>query len=148
MLAEEVKPVATLTQALYDKWLEAIPTYNKGAEALRDPDSGGGPSFCCLGVLADIIDPTKWSPYGWKYSEDETQDGLLVVEVTDAEEDTWESKYREHQDLYDDDFQVSFIAGLPKKMQDQLATINDSSVTWEPVIEFIKENVHPVPELL
>src|SRR6185503_10300407 len=42
------------------KWLEALRSgrYQQATDVLRDESN----CFCCLGVLADIIDPTGWSP--------------------------------------------------------------------------------------
>lgn len=49
-----------LDPALKAKWLEALRSgkYQQGRGGLRDENN----CFCCLGVLMDIVDPTKWSP--------------------------------------------------------------------------------------
>lgn len=43
------------------KWLAALRNgaYKQTTKHLRD-DTG----FCCLGVLCDVIDPSKWTPEG------------------------------------------------------------------------------------
>ena len=43
------------------KWLDALRSgkYKQGRGILRRPDG----SFCCLGVLCDIIDPNGWDEY-------------------------------------------------------------------------------------
>lgn len=40
------------------KWIKALRSgkYEQGRERLRSPHG-----FCCLGVLCDIVDPSKWS---------------------------------------------------------------------------------------
>lgn len=41
-----------------EKWLEALRSgkYKQGKNHLQDNDN----NFCCLGVLCDIYDPSKW----------------------------------------------------------------------------------------
>jgi len=43
------------------KWVEALRSgmYEQGRSYLRSGDS-----FCCLGVLCDVVDATKWSGAG------------------------------------------------------------------------------------
>lgn len=40
------------------QWLEALRSgkYKQGRGMLRTPEN----SFCCLGVLCDVVDPNKW----------------------------------------------------------------------------------------
>lgn len=47
---------------LKTKWTDALRSgrYSQGQEVLRSVDD----KFCCLGVAADIIDPTGWGPGG------------------------------------------------------------------------------------
>jgi len=50
------------------KWLEALRSgkYQQGRQALRNRDQ----QFCCLGVLCDVVDDSKWNvafPVGNKY---------------------------------------------------------------------------------
>jgi hypothetical protein len=47
-----------MKQALKDKWLAALRdgNYEQGTYFLRTADE----KFCCLGVLCDIVDPSKW----------------------------------------------------------------------------------------
>lgn len=54
-----------------DKWVIALRSgdYKQGKYKLRNADD----SFCCLGVLCDIVDPTKWivdEPAPYSYSHD------------------------------------------------------------------------------
>lgn len=43
-----------------DKWVEALRSgkYQQTTRVLRRGDS-----FCCLGVLCDVVDPTKWKKW-------------------------------------------------------------------------------------
>lgn len=47
------------------KWLAALRSgkYKQGKYALKRvlPEEEGGTTFCCLGVLCDIVDSTKWT---------------------------------------------------------------------------------------
>lgn len=44
------------------KWLTALRSgeYKQGRNFLRQTNPNGKDRFCCLGVLCDIVDPTKW----------------------------------------------------------------------------------------
>lgn len=44
------------------KWIETLLSgkYKQGTGALRKADEGRGDTFCCLGVLCDIMDPENW----------------------------------------------------------------------------------------
>ena len=46
-----------------DKWIAALRSgkYKQGTGCLRDIDSN---AFCCMGVLCDIVDDSKWQPDG------------------------------------------------------------------------------------
>lgn len=47
------------------KWVEALRSgkYKQGKNHLRNKDD----TFCCLGVLCDIVNETKWKPYANDY---------------------------------------------------------------------------------
>jgi hypothetical protein len=69
------------------KWLAALRSgqYEQGRCALRT-DEGGQRRYCCLGVLCDLIDPTKWligapgSPVAYQH---DTSTGLPSPEVAE-----------------------------------------------------------------
>lgn len=48
-----------MNEELKTKWLEALRSgrYEQGRGCLRDLED----KYCCLGVLCDVIDPTKWN---------------------------------------------------------------------------------------
>jgi hypothetical protein len=56
---QKPREVVKLPADIKAKWLEALRSgrYEQGRGHLRTSDD----KFCCLGVLLDIIDPTKWS---------------------------------------------------------------------------------------
>lgn len=49
-----------MNQEIKAKWVAALRSgqYKQGKECLRNEEN----HFCCLGVLCDIIDNTKWRP--------------------------------------------------------------------------------------
>lgn len=53
---------------LKQRWVEALRSdkYKQGRKRLRNPDYQD--EFCCLGVLADLIDPEAWHGHLW-YTE-------------------------------------------------------------------------------
>ena len=47
---------------LKTKWLEALRSgeYEQANRSLRRVDAAGGCSYCCLGVLCDVVNPKGW----------------------------------------------------------------------------------------
>ena len=63
-MSEPSRPISTdqkMDPELKAKWLKALRSgrYKQGRGALRDENN----CYCCLGVLGDIFDPSKWSTY-------------------------------------------------------------------------------------
>lgn len=52
-------------EALLKKWIAALRSgkYKQTREALARMEDGEK-KFCCLGVLCDLVDPTKWENFG------------------------------------------------------------------------------------
>ncbi len=52
-----------MNKEVKDKWIEALESgkYKQGQENLRKGDK-----YCCLGVLCDIIDTSKWYSYDFE----------------------------------------------------------------------------------
>lgn len=50
-----------MKRKIRNKWLEALRSgrYKQGRKFLRNNDC-----YCCMGVLCDVIDPTKWEAFG------------------------------------------------------------------------------------
>lgn len=44
-----------MTQETFDKWVAALGEYTQGEGHLRIDNT-----YCCLGVLADVLDPNGW----------------------------------------------------------------------------------------
>jgi hypothetical protein len=72
--------VVKLPADIKAKWLEALRSgrYKQGRTYLRNADN----EFCCLGVLCDIIDPTRWEllSQGKAYKWDD-EVGVLPVSL-------------------------------------------------------------------
>lgn len=61
-----------MTKELKDQWLTALRSgeYKQGKGTLKQQQSPGTSdcTYCCLGVLCDIVGPENWSPtYSGKY---------------------------------------------------------------------------------
>lgn len=63
-----------MNKELKDKWVEALRSgrYQQGKFRLKRPEDN---TFCCLGVLCDIMDPSRWTEgqKGCGYKDDHNQ---------------------------------------------------------------------------
>ena len=118
-----------------EKWLAALRSgkYRKGAHALRaEYEDDDGPSFCCLGVACDLIDPDAWNDFeygkiGWGDESALSTElpftyGLPLVLTSDID---GKSDYGD----------------VEIKTGEAIARINDNSNTFEDVIRFIEKNL-------
>lgn len=100
------------------KWIKAMRSgkYKKGNILLRGfaPDSE---SFCAQGVLLDILDPEGWN----SLKDKDVHKFAMGASAID-----WD-KRRE--------------LGITDRDHFQISMINDKSETFEPVIEYIQENM-------
>lgn len=104
------------------KWLEALRSgnYKQGTGRLRKADN----SYCCLGVLCDVIDPTKWMNtedtyhcYGYRIDD---------------------PQFHVYSALSDN--QLKEI-GLPSYDMWELIRRNDRSSSFTDVIKYIEEHL-------
>ena len=107
------EPDYILTQDDFDGWIEDLPKAKKGKGAFCNAED----EKCCLGVLAermgDLSEERNW--LGCRYiSRDPLAFGLAVR-------------------------CGNYLYGLDEKTQKELAHINDTSDTFEPVIEHIQK---------
>lgn len=73
-----MKPTEAEVQLL-TKWVEALESgkYQQGRNRLRNFDR-----FCCVGVLCDVVDPTKWVYLGdWGVDVWDGEDGSVHPSV-------------------------------------------------------------------
>lgn len=75
-----------MNREIKKKWLEALRSgnYKQGSHRLRD-----GNTFCCLGVLCDIIDPDGWRKFEGQYYHGESS-GVLpkpICSICEIQED-------------------------------------------------------------
>ncbi len=106
-----------MNKELKDRWIAALRsgTYKQGHRCLRNTNN----EYCCLGVLCDIVDNTKWKkktgPYYVKY------------EVNN----------------------VSFAPAhmLDDNMQRKLSTLNDDAVPFCTIANYIEKHI-PCEEVI
>jgi hypothetical protein len=117
---EEAKQYKKLKPEFKAKWLEALRSgkYAQTQQCLKD-DSG----FCCLGVAADIIDPSTWvmRPRDDFYS---------FVDPSGNKVSSWFNQY-----LYN-------VTGLDSDAESILMQMNDDNgSTFEQIADWIEENL-------
>ena len=99
------------------RWLEALRSgkYQQGRYVLRTADN----TYCCLGVLCDLLDPSKWTKgditipggYYWQY---EGWGGSLPLMAK---------------------------TGLGADTLNRLIKLNDVGTGFEPIAQWIEENL-------
>ena len=96
------------------KWIAALRSgeYQQGQYALRTPDN----KFCCLGVLCDVVDPTKWG-HDYSYSYDGNWDDVLIPSGLSSE------------------------LGIGFATQDILSKKNDDGYSFNEIAEWVEENL-------
>lgn len=99
------------------KWIEALRggKYKQGKEQLRQSDD----SFCCLGVLCDIIDPVQWREVSSGYRFRGREFAALSFPPPD----------------------VSERVGLPRHIQDAVAAMNDEGSSFAEIADYIEAHV-------
>lgn len=104
---------------LKTKWLAALRSgdYLQGRAVLRNRDR-----YCCLGVLCDLVDDTKWG-------EDEDGGFVYIGSFDDAPCTTMPPDR-----IYD-------TAGIDLDIAHDLATSNDNGDTFEQIAEWIEEHL-------
>lgn len=107
--------------SIKQEWVAALRSgkYKQGREKLRTDDN-----FCCLGVLCDIVDNTKWVAPDFKLIElfdgvgyaykDPDQINYTTISVHDKENNCLQSK---------------------------LGEMNDTGKTFDEIADWIEENV-------
>lgn len=97
-------------------WVDALRSgrYQQGQEALRS----GKHTFCCLGVLCDLVDQDQWGSH---------------------HEGAWYFKYEEIYGMPDD---VTFIAtGISREEAQELADMNDGGTGFSEIANYIEEHL-------
>lgn len=96
------------------KWLEALRSgrYEQGQGYLKNKKN----KFCCLGVLCDLVDPTKWA---YTYSA-----------MSYEESRTWLP------------YSIKDMTRLVQMLvEDQLASMNDQGISFKEIANYIEENL-------
>lgn len=109
-----------MNKELKDKWIAALRSgeYEQGRGSLYHPPSD---KYCCLGVLARIVDPTSINHYGG---------GVFTA----ADEASISNVYLPTS--------VYMAAGLQGDMQIKLTVMNDSGrKSFTEIADWIEENI-------
>lgn len=110
------------------KWIEALESgeYEQGQGGLRIEDEGGPDKFCCLGVLADIINPD-----GWQTPQDPSWcSGKRIYCYEFMNEGT---------DFIPDN--IAYEIGLSSDHQAELANMNDEGKKFHEIAEEIRKRL-------
>jgi hypothetical protein len=106
------------------KWVEALRSgkYEQGRLQLRTHDN----KFCCLGVLCDIVDSSKWKPAD---VDDEYYNGYFYDGIREGSPLT----YRILPD--------SLLEQVGCRMEAYLSNANDNHDTFEQIADYIEREV-------
>lgn len=101
------------------KWVEALRSgkYKQALQVLRDTDEG---AYCCLGVLCDIIDSSRWDSDGYYLG-------------TDSDEET------EYEDMPPES--ILEVSGLRHDQAEKLASMNDNGIPFTGIAELIEKDL-------
>lgn len=93
MTTSSSKTVHGMSEDLKDRWVAALRSgkYEQGTGQLR---LGG--TFCCLGVLCDVVDPGRWVGNDWEDERGDRSDFLPPSEVMSVDL----ANHLMHENLY------------------------------------------------
>lgn len=106
---------------LKKKWIGALQSgqYKKGIGCLRDLED----NYCCLGVLADVLYPDEWIE--------------TISLLSGAASPRWGHGPSGNINYLHDYAKYQ----IPFEIQKILGGLNDKNTTFEPVIEYIQNNL-------
>lgn len=104
-----------MNPSIKEKWVAALRSgnYKQTQERLRD-ESG----HCCLGVLCEVFDPTRWLPDGSNYYEYQGDPSDINLPYT-----------------------VKYEVGINSDNEDTLMEMNDSGKTFTEIADFIEKEM-------
>lgn len=110
-----------MKKELKERWITALRSgdYSQSQGCLQDKYG-----WCCLGVLCNIVDGTKWIEPDENVKEHEYDFGNEVV-LEDMPPREWLENH-----------------GLPHGLAKELAGMNDDGTQFVEIAEYIKENVN------
>lgn len=118
-----------MKRAERDEWCKRLESgaYKQGRSFLRLSDEEGD-KFCCLGVYADMKDPTAWA------SPDDPD-----TEITDSAAYSWHGDMEILGDETDPVFFDLIGDGIGRTYQDVLANKNDSPTSFKDIANWIRQ---------
>lgn len=119
-----------MNKEIADKWVAALKSgkYSQGTEYLHHMDYDGTETFCAVGVLCDVIDPTGWK----KNAIDEDESEFIFA-------------HHGYQHGIDDEiFEECGFRGNPKEPECPIHEIykmnDDERVSFTEIAEYIEQN--------
>ena len=134
------------------KWIAALRSgeFKQGKKRLRNLDTMGNKTYCCLGVLCEIADIEIWEgavlppvavadwlglPIQARYA-----DGLGRSNVATLTFEATESEREVIMDKCGDDV-LSLDATVAPREEAYLAALNDKGATFEQIADFIEDHI-------
>lgn len=104
-----------MDQELKDRWVAALRSgeYKQEYGRLRSLSETGDTYFCCLGVLCDLVDSSKWDGPAYRYSDEEAFIALPPKDIRQA-------------------------VGLSLRDVNELASTNDRGVPFAQIADLIE----------
>lgn len=109
------------------KWVKALRSgkYKQGMLQLKTPIFMSDKyQYCCLGVLCEVIDPTKWNNGIYRY----ISDGDYIVNTTDYESRKYDYESRKYIP-----YKLANKLGITPTQQEKMGIFNDDkgkSFNW------------------
>lgn len=116
---------------LKQKWIEALRSkkYQQGSGALRScPLDVHKSEFCCLGVLADIINPD-----GWKYEYDYERWVWSPLQSTEYDNTPFSTFCHTHMGI-----ETRKTINLNREKESVLVAMNDGGRTFDQIADYIE----------
>lgn len=122
----ELENAGPMDPALKALWIQELRSgeYQQGEGRLRYLDAGGIERFCCLGVLCNIVQPSKWDK-----PEDHSGVGGYITLIA-------------HNNAGDMPSSVVYErSGLPEAAGVELSRMNDDGMSFETIADWIEVNL-------
>lgn len=123
------------------KWLEALrgEEYDQTTGFLCETDKDGNDSFCCLGVLADVMGATFSEPLDeTRFNDDGDEDVAVTVSALPYQRDG--DPDGRHHEKYSLPEWLTVDSGLGVELADELAQLNDAGSSFKEIAKRIERD--------